>query len=111
MAVTDPAIAVTHHHQSGKAEAAAALHNLGDPVDVYQLVDQVAVALFLVAATATATAFTAITSAALATFTAAAGFALLFALLFGCHLFHFLTIQAFQPLDLDSFVRCRYERL
>src|SRR5262249_34867470 len=88
MAIADPAIAVAHHHQSGETETAAALHHLGDTVDVHQLVDQVVVFFLAVAATATAlaTATAFATSAALttfATFTAAAAFALLFALLFG----------------------------
>src|SRR6185312_10649115 len=83
MAVADPAGAIAHHHQSGKAEAAATLHDLGDTVDVHQLVDQVAV-LFL--AVPAATAFTTATAFATSTITAAAIFALLFALLFGCHM-------------------------
>jgi hypothetical protein len=83
MAITDPAGAVAHHHQSGKAETAATFHDLGHTVDVNQLVDQVAV-LFL--AVATATAFTTATAIAASTITAPAVFALLFALLFGCHI-------------------------
>ena len=52
MAEADAAVAVAHHHQRGESETAATLHDLGDTVDVHQLVDQVAVAIFLVAATA-----------------------------------------------------------
>src|SRR5215472_8917915 len=62
MAIADTAIAVAHHDQGGKAEAPAAFHDLGDTVDVHQLVDQIAVAIFLVPATATTT-FTALASA------------------------------------------------
>ncbi len=88
MAVTDPAGAVAHDHQGGKAEAAATLHDLGDTVDVHQLVDQVAVFfLALAAATALTTATALAASTAFATVSAAAGLALLFALLFGCHVY------------------------
>ena len=54
LAVTeaDPALLVADDDQRGKAEAAAALHHLGDAVDVHELVDELAVALFAVAALA-----------------------------------------------------------
>ena len=58
MAETDAAITVAHHHQGGEAEAAPALHDLGDTVDVHQLVDQVAVAIVLVTAASTTAAIT-----------------------------------------------------
>ena len=50
MAEADAALLVAHHHQRGKTEAAAALHHLGDTVDVHQLVDEFVVALFAVPA-------------------------------------------------------------
>src|SRR6185295_11489325 len=85
MAKADAAIAVAHHHQSSETEAAATLHDLGDTIDVHQLVDQIVVFFLAVApATAFTTAPALATSTALAT--AAAAFALLFALLFGCHM-------------------------
>jgi hypothetical protein len=73
MTETDLAIAVTDHNQGGETEAATTLHNLGDTIDVHQLVDQVAV-FFLAAPTAvaTATAFTAATVTAAITTTATA---------------------------------------
>jgi len=85
MAETDAAGAVTYHNQGGEAEAAATLHDLGDTIDVHQLVDQVAVFLLAIA---TATAITTAPALAASTTiaTAAATFALLFALLFGCHI-------------------------
>ena len=83
MAKTDAAITVAHHHKGGETEAAATLHDLGDTIDVHQLVDQVVVFFLAVAA---ATAVTTATAFASTTITAAAAFALLFALLFGCHM-------------------------
>ena len=56
MAEADAAIAVANHHQSGEAETAATLHDLGDTVDVHQLVDQVAVFFFAVTTAAAVTA-------------------------------------------------------
>src|SRR6185503_13665951 len=89
MTEADAAGAVTHHHQGGEAEAAATLHNLGDAIDVDQLVHQVAVFFLAVAATATAfapaTAFAALATTATATATGFAGFGrLLF--VFVCHI-------------------------
>ena len=52
MAETDAAILIAHHHQRGETEAAAALHDLGDTIDVHQLVDEFVVALFAIAAAA-----------------------------------------------------------
>jgi methylmalonyl-CoA mutase cobalamin-binding subunit len=49
------AIAVTDNHERGKTEAATALHDLGDTVDVHQLVDQVGILLVAIT-TATAAA-------------------------------------------------------
>ena len=49
VAEADAALLVADHDQRGKAEALAALHDLGDAVDVDQLVDELAVALFAVA--------------------------------------------------------------
>jgi hypothetical protein len=45
VAEADAALLVTDHHQRCKAEAPAALHHLGDAVDVHQPVDNVAVAI------------------------------------------------------------------
>jgi hypothetical protein len=57
MTETHAAGAVADNHQRGEREPAATLHDLGDTVDVHQLVDQIAVAIFLfAAAAATATA-------------------------------------------------------
>jgi hypothetical protein len=91
MAETDLAVAVADNHQSGKTEATATLHDLGDTIDVHQLVDQVAV-FFLAVATATAvttaTAFTATAVAAtIATAATAGGFSRrrVSGLLFVCH--------------------------
>ena len=50
MAETDAALLVADHHQRGETEAAAALHHLGDTIDVHQLVDEFVVALFAIAA-------------------------------------------------------------
>src|SRR6185503_17315988 len=72
VAETDPAGAVAHHHQSGEAEAAAALDHLGDAVDVDQLVHQVAVLLLAVATATAFAAATAFTATALTPVTAAA---------------------------------------
>src|SRR5204862_8334103 len=84
MTEANAAFTVTHHHQGSETEAAATLHDLGDTVDVHQLVDQVVVFFLAVAA---ATAFTtATTFASTALATTAAAFALWFALLFGCHM-------------------------
>src|SRR5262249_48305247 len=52
MAETDPTLLVANHHQRGKAEPAATLDHLGHAVDVHQLVGELAVALFAVAAAA-----------------------------------------------------------
>ena len=50
MAEADAALLIAHHHQRGETEAAAALHHLGDTIDVHQLVDEFVVALFAVTA-------------------------------------------------------------
>jgi len=84
VAEADAALLVADDDERGKAEAAAALDDLGDAVDVHQLVDQVAVFFLAVAAATAFTTATTFASTALATATAA--FALLFALLFGCHI-------------------------
>ena len=46
MAEADAAALVADHDERGEAEAPAALHHLGDAVDVDELVDELAVALF-----------------------------------------------------------------
>src|SRR4029077_18338719 len=46
VAEADPTLLVADHHQRGKAEAPSALHHFGDAVDVDELVDEFAVALF-----------------------------------------------------------------
>ena len=52
MTETDAAILIADHHQRGETEAAAALHDLGDAIDVHQLVDEFVVAFFAIAAAA-----------------------------------------------------------
>ena len=47
VAEADAAFLVADDDQSGKAEAPAALHDLGDAIDVDELVDELAVALFV----------------------------------------------------------------
>ncbi len=49
VAEADPALLVADDDERGEAEAPAALHHLGDAVDVDELVDELAVALFAVA--------------------------------------------------------------
>ena len=44
MTETNPAFLITDNHQGGKTEPAATLDHLGDSIDVYQLVDKLAVA-------------------------------------------------------------------
>jgi len=46
VAETDPAFLVANHHERCEAEAPAALYDLGDAVNVDELVDELAVALF-----------------------------------------------------------------
>ena len=46
VAEADAALLVADDDERGKAEAPAALHHLGDAVDVHELVDELAVALF-----------------------------------------------------------------
>ena len=46
VAEPDPALLVADHHQRRKPEAPAALHHLGDAVDVNELVGELAVSLF-----------------------------------------------------------------
>ncbi len=46
MAEADPALAVADDDERGKAEAPAALDDLGDAIDVDEPVDEFAVALF-----------------------------------------------------------------
>ena len=48
MAEADPALLIADDHQRGEAEAPAALDHLGHAVDVHELVDKLAVALFAV---------------------------------------------------------------
>ena len=50
MAETDAALLIAHDDQRGETEAPAALHHLGDTVDVHQLVDEFVVAVFAIAA-------------------------------------------------------------
>src|SRR6185312_14957012 len=57
VAEADAALLVADDDERGEAEATAALHHLGDTVDVDELVDEFAVALFAVAATAAFPAF------------------------------------------------------
>jgi hypothetical protein len=47
VAEADPALLIADDDQRGEAEAPAALHHLGDAVDVDELVDELAVALFV----------------------------------------------------------------
>ena len=49
MAKADPALLVADDDKRGEAEAPAALHYLGDAIDMHELVDKLAVALFAVA--------------------------------------------------------------
>ena len=49
VAEADAALLVADDHEGGEAEAPAALHDLGDAVDVDQLVDELAVAVVAVA--------------------------------------------------------------
>src|ERR1700730_7069312 len=59
VAETDPALLIADHDQRRKAEALAALDHLRHPIDVDELVDELAVALFPAApVAATAFAFT-----------------------------------------------------
>src|SRR5690606_33383155 len=51
VAEANATLLVANNHQSGKAETATTLHNLGDTIDVDQLVDELAVALLAVPAT------------------------------------------------------------
>ena len=46
MAETDPPLLVADHDEGGESEPAAALDDLGDAVDMHELVDKFAVALF-----------------------------------------------------------------
>jgi hypothetical protein len=46
VAEADAALLVADNHERGESEAPAALHHLGDAVDVNELVDKLAVALF-----------------------------------------------------------------
>src|SRR5581483_4309241 len=48
-AVADAALAVAHHDDGGKAEAAAALHHLGDAIDADKLFDELAVLALTIA--------------------------------------------------------------
>ncbi len=57
VAEADAALLVADDDEGGEAEAAATLHNLGDAVDVDELVHELAVALLAVVA-ATTLAFT-----------------------------------------------------
>jgi hypothetical protein len=54
----DSAFLVADHDQRREAEAAAAFHHLGNPVDVNELVGELAVALFPVSISASMFAFT-----------------------------------------------------
>ena len=49
MAEADPALLVADDDQRGKAEAPAALDHLGHAIDVHELVDELAVAVAIVA--------------------------------------------------------------
>ncbi len=57
VAETDPALLVADHNQRRKAEALAALDDLRHAIDVDELVDELAVALFPTAPVAAAAAF------------------------------------------------------
>jgi hypothetical protein len=50
VAEADAALLVANDHESGEAEAATTLHDLGNAIDVNELVDELAVALFALAA-------------------------------------------------------------
>ena len=63
VAEADPALAVAHDDQRREAETLAALHGLGDAVDVDELFDQLLAALFGIAATATTLAVATATAA------------------------------------------------
>jgi hypothetical protein len=52
VAKTDPAFQITHDDKCGEAEALTALHNLGDAIDVNELLGKLAVALFAITAAA-----------------------------------------------------------
>jgi hypothetical protein len=52
MAEADPTLLVAYHYQCCETETAAALDHLRDAVDVHQLVGELAVTLFTVAAAA-----------------------------------------------------------
>jgi hypothetical protein len=52
MAEPDPALLVADNDQRGKAETPATFDHLGHAVDVHQLVSELAVAVFAVAAAA-----------------------------------------------------------
>src|ERR1700677_3960057 len=56
VAVPDPTLLIAHHDERSEAEAASALHDLRNPVDVHQAIDELAVAI-LPAMIATAAAF------------------------------------------------------
>ena len=80
-AIAGAALAVADHHDRGKAEAAAALHHLGDAVDADELLDE-----FAVLAVASALARpVAIAAATLPTLAAAATARGSFALRLCCH--------------------------
>jgi hypothetical protein len=55
--IANAALLVADDDESCKAEALTALHDLGDAVDVDELVHEFRVALFLLAATAATAAF------------------------------------------------------
>jgi hypothetical protein len=57
MAEADPALLVADDDERGETETTAALHHLGDAVDVDELVDEFAVALVAIAASAAIPAF------------------------------------------------------
>jgi hypothetical protein len=49
MAETDAAALIADHDQGCKTETPAALHHFGDAVDMHELVDELAVAVFTLA--------------------------------------------------------------
>ena len=57
MAETNPALLIADDDERGEAEATAALHHLGDAVDVNELVDDAVVTLFAVPAAFAAPGF------------------------------------------------------
>jgi hypothetical protein len=64
MAKADTALAIADHHECRKAEALAALHGLGDAIDVDELLDELLATILILRATATTAVITPATTAA-----------------------------------------------